>query len=104
MSQLIARIDKRLHARLKERAALEGRPLNAVVTEALEDAVADGPDETERVRRRLDARGGRVVVPQPARAPSEEELDRATRGAGEAVSEALRAERDAARAFGFTPA
>ena len=43
MKQLIARIDDNLHARLKARAAAEGRTLNALVAEALEAAAASDP-------------------------------------------------------------
>ena len=54
--QLITRIDEDLHRRLKERARDEGRSLNALVTQILEEAV---PDESPRarLRRRLRERG-----------------------------------------------
>lgn len=98
MRQLIARIDDDLHRRLKERATREGRSLNELVTEVLA-AAAD--DEAASFRRRLDRAGLRVlppVSPVPGqRVDPDQEDDRADEdaGAGEAVLEALLAERDA---------
>ncbi len=98
MRQLIARIDDDLHRRLKERAAREGRSLNDLVTEALA-AAAD--DESAAFRRRLDRSGLRVLppgppVPGPRVDPDQgDDLDDGDLGAGDAVLEALLAERDA---------
>lgn len=92
MRQLITRIEDRLHAKLKRRAAAEGRSLNALVTEILSRAIA-AEDERALVRARLKALGRRAYVPRPADAPSRDEAIAATRGAGTAVSEALAAER-----------
>ena len=98
MRQLIARIDDDLHRRLKERAAREGRSLNDLVTEALA-AAAD--DESAAFRRRLDRSGLRVLPPGPP-VPGQrvdpdqgDDPDDGELGAGDAVLEALLAERDA---------
>jgi plasmid stability protein len=97
--QLIARIDDDLHRRLKERAAREGRPLNDLVTEVLAAAV---DDDAASFRRRLERSGLRVLppasaVPDPRLDPDHEndELSGEDPGAGDAVLEALLAERDA---------
>lgn len=91
--QLITRIDDDLHRRLKERARDEGRSMNAVVTELLEQAV---PDETprDRLRRRLKAEGRLTEIPAPENPPSLEEVLEMLRGdAGKAVLEALEEDR-----------
>lgn len=93
MRQLITRIDDHLHARLKRRARDEGRSVNGLVTEILEDAV---PNETprERLRRRLKAEGRLVELEIPENAPSFEEVREMLRGeAGKAVLEALEEDR-----------
>ncbi|MGH2769249.1 MAG: FitA-like ribbon-helix-helix domain-containing protein, partial [Actinomycetota bacterium] len=51
MRQLITRVDEDLHRRLKERAAVERRSVNALVTELLTRALS-GTDEPARVRAR----------------------------------------------------
>ncbi len=94
MRQLIARIDDDLHARLRQRAAQEGRSVNALVNDILATAVAGG-DRRAALRMRARASGRLVLPPRPARAPSHQALEQATRGVGEAVSEALGAERAA---------
>lgn len=88
----MARIDDDLHRRLKDRAAAEGRPLNALVTELLRAGLARSEEEA-RVRARLRAAGLRVVPRLQRRPPSRDAAIRATRGAGRAASEALAAER-----------
>lgn len=89
MRQLITRIDDGLHARLKAKAKAEGRSMNVLVTEAIEASIGDQPDR-DRLVARLQQRGWTVVrPPRPARVPTEEDLERAGRGAGAAVSEAL---------------
>lgn len=89
MRQLITRIDDDLHRRLKERAREEGRSLNALVTQILEEAV---PDESPRarLRRRLRAEGRLRDFPIPENPPSLEEVREMLRGdAGKAFLEAL---------------
>ncbi len=93
MKQLIARIDDRLHARLKERARLEGRSLNALVTEALEGAAPE-LSPREAFRERLRAAGVLYEPPAPPTpALSRDEAIARTRGAGRAVLDALEADR-----------
>ncbi len=93
MRQLIARIDDRLHARLKARAKAEGRSLNALVVELLENGLAAN-NERERVRARMRGLGLLVTLPRPTRPPlSLDEAIELTRGWGTAVSEALAADR-----------
>lgn len=92
MRQLIARIDDDLHAEIKRRATEEGRSVNALVSDILAAAVA-GRDRSASLRMRARASGRLVVPPRPPRVPSGQAVVRATRGAGQAVSEALAAER-----------
>lgn len=95
MKQLIARIDDRLHARLKERARLEGRSLNALVTEALEEAAPE-LSPREQFRERLRAAGRLYEPPEPPTPTlSREEAIARTRGAGQAILDALDADRGA---------
>lgn len=62
MRQLITRIDDELHARLKRRAAADGRSLNSLAAEALE-AVASGPAHPDvQLRRRAGQRGVSLVL------------------------------------------
>lgn len=93
MKQLIARIDDRLHARLKERAKIEGRSLNALVTQALEEAAPD-LSPREQLRERLRAAGRLVEPPRPTGLVlSRDEVIARTRGAGQALIDALEADR-----------
>ncbi|MGH2472419.1 MAG: FitA-like ribbon-helix-helix domain-containing protein [Candidatus Limnocylindria bacterium] len=92
MRQLITRIDEDLHRRLKRRAAAEGRSVNAMVSDLLRDAVAgrDGPD---LLRARLRALGRLADIPRPRKALSRDAAIASTRGAGDAVSQALAEDR-----------
>ena len=93
MRQLITRIDESLHARLKRRARDEGRSVNALVTEILDDAV---PDESpkERLRRRLKAEGRLVEIEPSVNPPSRDQVIKMLGGdAGRAVLEALEEDR-----------
>jgi antitoxin FitA len=93
VKQLIARIDDQLHRKLKERAEIEGRSLNAVVVDALQATVVT--NERAMVRSRLrDA--GLLLEPAPAPvAPLDEDaIIESTHGVGRAVSDALQADRD----------
>lgn len=88
MRQLITRIDDELHARLKARAAAEGRTLNDLVTEALRGVLAQG-ESPRQWKERLLAEG-KLVSFEPAREPvGLDELERRSQGWGTAVSEAL---------------
>ncbi len=92
MRQLITRMDEALLAKLKRRAAAEGRSVNALVNDILASQVAGRSPRAE-----LRLRGGEHIVrpPRPARLPSRESLRRASRGSGTAVTEALMEERGA---------
>jgi plasmid stability protein len=95
MRQLITRIDDKLHARLKARAAAEGRSVNSLVTDLLADGLS-GQSGRDRLREQIEAAGLRVVVPPPpprGRRLSREEVIDLTRGWGTAVTEALDADR-----------
>lgn len=61
VKQLIARIDDGLHARLKLKAAQEGRSLNALVTDALEASASAGRGPGEMIEQRAAERGIRLV-------------------------------------------
>jgi plasmid stability protein len=84
--QLITRLDDDLLARLKERAAAEGRSVNALVNDILASEVGGrSPKAVLRLRA-----GDRLFrPPMPARIPSRAVLARASRGSGTAVSDAL---------------
>jgi plasmid stability protein len=92
MRQLITRLDEQLLAKLKKRAAAEGRSVNALVNDILASQVADRSPKAE-----LRLRGAEHIVrpPRPTRIPTRESLRRASRGWGAAVSEALMEERAA---------
>ena len=90
--QLITRLDDELLAKLKERAAAEGRSVNALVTDMLESQLAV---RSPKVELRLRGAGHIVRPPRPTRIPSRESLRRASLGWGSAVSEALIEERAA---------
>lgn len=84
---MITRIDDDLHARLKERAANEGRSLNDLVTEVLVSAL-ERRAARECLRDRVRLAGLLFEPPQPTSASLDQVLAD-TRGAGEAFSEAL---------------
>lgn len=92
MKQLITRVDDELHARLKARAAAEGRSLNDLITAVLSTAVTES-NSREAVRARARAAGRLVVPDRPTRVPSHDEVRAIGRRLGRAVSEALDAER-----------
>ncbi len=89
MKQLIARIDDDLHARLKRRAASEGRSVNAVVTEALEGVAPAEETPQQWMRRRARERGVRIIEPtEPPADPEELQRTReSTRGLGPFIDE-----------------
>lgn len=95
MRQLITRIDDALHARLKDVAQRQGRPVNAVVVEALEQALSVSVGPRAMVRRAARERDLVVFPPHPATVVPRDEVIARTRGAGLAVSDALAAERAA---------
>jgi plasmid stability protein len=93
--QILARVDDDLHARLKERAAAEGRSMNALVIEALRRQLDAGDDPRARLRARAAALG---LLTEPSTPPPTSGLSREEgralvieqlRGAGDAVLEAL---------------
>lgn len=90
--QLIARIDDRLHRRLKARAAAEGRSMNALVTQLLAAGVSE-QSEGAILDARLEALGLRRIFPPKRRPPSQAALARMLRGTGQRASAALEAER-----------
>ena len=92
MRQLLARIDDDLHRRLKRRAAVEGRSVNAVVNGILREAVAQ-PNGPELLRARLRALGRLAEIPRPRKALSRDAAIALTRGSGDAVSRALAEDR-----------
>lgn len=95
VKQLIARIDDRLHARLKARAHAEGRSVNALVTEVLETATPE-LSERELLRERIRAAGMLVEPPPPeGHVPTLDEAIALTRGAGRVASAAIEADRAA---------
>lgn len=94
MRQLITRLDDELHARLKARAAAEGRSVNALVVDALTAVTSDVDISGGEVLRAAAARSGLLVVPsRPNKVPSRRTAARVTVGAGRSVSEALNVER-----------
>ena len=93
--QLITRVSDELHEKLKRKAAAEGRSMNALVTEVLEEATVE--TGRDRYYRRLEAEGRRVFPPQPeGEVPDLDELLREQPpGAGQAVLDALLEDRRA---------
>lgn len=94
MRQLITRVDERLHRRLKARAAVQGRSMNAVVTELLEKGL-DSDDPRARLRARMKDLGLLFEPPAPrSRVLSHEEVrNMAGPDGARAVIEALEADR-----------
>jgi predicted transcriptional regulator len=96
MRQLIARIDERLHERLKRVAKREGRSVNSIVIESLTRTVdeLDRPETAQEWKARMIAEG-RVVVPPEPDGPglSREELLELSREWGSAISEQLERDR-----------
>ncbi|MBU6423793.1 MAG: toxin-antitoxin system HicB family antitoxin [Chloroflexota bacterium] len=90
MRQLIARIDERLHRQLKERAAVQRRSMNSLVTDLLERGL-EADDRHGRLRARMRELGVLVELPRPrGRVPPRDEVRRLLRGdAGRALVEAL---------------
>lgn len=66
VKQLITRIDESLHRRLRERADVEGRSMNAVVTDLLERGL-NADDARARLRARARELGVLVDPPKPTR-------------------------------------
>lgn len=91
--QLITRVDDELHAKLRGRANAEGRSVNSLVVDILTAETSGATRKATAFRRRARAAGRLVVPPRPAGAPSRETVEKVTRGAGSAVSDALAAER-----------
>ncbi|MDE3193381.1 MAG: toxin-antitoxin system HicB family antitoxin [Chloroflexota bacterium] len=74
MRQLLARIDEQLHRRLKDRAAVQGRSMNALVTDLLQRGL-DAHDSRAQWRARLEQLGFLVEPPAPrGPVPTHEEL------------------------------
>jgi plasmid stability protein len=92
MRQMITRVDEELHARLKERAAAEGRSINELVVQALTAALDDAGGK-RAVRERARATGRLVVPEPPAETPHDQKVVAAGRELGDAVSAALGEER-----------
>src|SRR4051812_26587934 len=92
MRQLIARIDERLHERLKRVAKREGRSVNSIVIDSLTRTVdeLDRPETAQEWKARMIAEG-RIVVPPEPDGPglSRDEILEMTRGLGTAVSDQL---------------
>jgi predicted transcriptional regulator len=73
MKQLLLRVPDELHERLSKRARLEGRSVNALATEALDNVPVVEPSARELIRRRAGAAGllattgrGRISAPDIA--------------------------------------
>lgn len=92
MRQILTRVDDRLHAQLKERAAAEGRSMNELVIEALHRQLDADDDPRARLRARAAALG---LLAYPAQRPQQgsplthDEVIEELKGAGEAVLEGL---------------
>jgi antitoxin FitA len=88
MRQLIARVDDRLHAAVKERARREGVSVNTLVNRLLARAV-EADDRGRELERKIAAAGLTVRVTPRSIAPPRDEVIAMTRGSGTSVSEAL---------------
>ena len=91
VKQLITRLDDELHARLKARAAEEGRSLNDLIVEAL-SALVSKPLTRSEFREQL-RRTGRLVEFNDVVRPDPKIVRAAWASGGRAVIEALEAER-----------
>ena len=92
MHRLTYRIDGQLHDRLKAVAKGEGRSVNSIVVESIEQTVkVYEAKETPMERKARMIAEGRVVVPPQPEGPvlTWEQLDELSRGWGPVVSEQL---------------
>lgn len=88
MARVIVRVPEGLRTRLKQRAATEGRSLNALLNEVLEEAAPAARDRRTELDERIKAAGLWVDVPAPeGPVPSLDELIEANRGIGPVVVE-----------------
>jgi plasmid stability protein len=96
MKQLLLRVPDELHRKLADRAARDGRSVNAIATEILDSAVdADQGGRQERLRARAAALG--ILRAIPASPVSADERARAlaqTRGWGPIAGRLIDEERD----------
>lgn len=95
---MITRLDDELHARLKARAAAEGRSLNDLTVEAL-SALVSTPLTRAELRERL-RNAGRLVLPEGPANAARPDLDVARAEwarSGRAILEALEADRNEER-------
>lgn len=94
MRQLITRIDDDLHARLKARAAADGRSVNSLVEEVLKREVPT-LSRREQLRQRMRELGVLAEVPEPTGpVMSRDEVIESLRGdAGKAFLDALEDDR-----------
>lgn len=94
MKQLIARVPEDLHARLRRRARGEGRSLNALVNEVLQEAAPPARTPGEDVLQRLRA-AGRLVELSPPKGPvpSLDEVIEMNRGIGPFIVDQIIADR-----------
>lgn len=92
MRQLITRIDDDLHARVKERARMEGKSVNAYVTGILSDSVRP-LDTKARLLERLRADSALVVPTVTGTPPERDEVIEGLRGASDVVLAAIEAGR-----------
>lgn len=92
---MITRLDDELHARLKARAAAEGRSLNDLTVEALSTLVR-GPLTRAELRERLRSAGD-LVVPENTARPDPEAVRAQWAHGGRAILDALEADRDEER-------
>ncbi|MFF5987777.1 toxin-antitoxin system HicB family antitoxin [Prauserella flavalba] len=88
MKQLITRIDDELHAKVKAKAAAEGRSVNDLVAGLLEAAVRED-ESPQEWHRRMVAEGKAIAFEPEVPPPGRKQLAELMRGTGTAVSEAL---------------
>jgi plasmid stability protein len=104
MRQLLLRVPDDVHHRLAARAARDGRSINAVATEILDNAVAteildaavDADEGDRRARLRAAAAAGllRSVPARPVTPARRRRVVAATRGTGPVLDRLLAEERD----------
>jgi plasmid stability protein len=92
---MITRLDDELHARLKARAAAEGRSLNDLTIEAL-SALVRGPLSRAELRERLRSAGD-LVVPENTARPDPDVLRAEWARGGRAILDALEDDRNEER-------
>lgn len=98
MKQLLLRVPDELHERLSAHARAEGRSINALATETLDQIPGGALTPKEVIRRRVKAQGNLVTTGRGRLdAPSIQEVRHSLRGAGVTAEELIDEQRGGSR-------